>query len=91
MSLSHEVPARLRRLPRGRVAVRVTPTAAVALSLDAADIGWVMWRTQYARRIAVLCRYACAPKKRGDDDGYSGAEKLAMRRLAEQIEARLAP
>lgn len=57
MSLSHEVPARLRRLPRGRMAVRVTPTAAVALSLDAADIGWVMWRTQYARRIAILCRY----------------------------------
>lgn len=90
MSLSHEVPARLRRLPRGRMAVRVTPTAAVALSLEAADIGWVRWSVQYARRIAKHCRWGCAPKKRGEYSLYSGAEKTAMRRLAEQIEARLA-
>ena len=91
MSLSHEVPAHLRRLPRGKVAVRITKAASSMLYFAGIDAGWVALRTSDARAIAKHCRWFCSPKKRGKYSIYSGAEKLTMRRLAEQIEARLAP
>jgi hypothetical protein len=93
MSLSHEVPARLRRLPAGRIAVRLTETAASALCMNHTDAGWRTWRADFGRRVATFCRSHCGPTPRTQRDScpYTPAEKTAMRRLAEQIEARLAP
>ena len=87
--ISREVPKGFRKLPHGFVAVRVTETAADAFGLLS---GWDIWTYKEARRYIRLCREASQPKPRGSrwTSVYSGAQKYAMRRLSEQLEARLA-
>lgn len=88
MALSREVPAHLRRLPRGQVAVRITRAAADTLFLIS---GWQAWPRSRARSVARFCRARCGPTPRSkrDDCPYTPAEKTVMRRLADQLEARL--
>lgn len=88
MPLSREVPAHLRRLQRGLVAVRITRAAADTLFLVS---GWQAWPRWRADSVARFCRTHCGPTPRRQRDNcpYTPAEKTAMRRLADQLEARL--
>lgn len=86
----NECPVALRKLPRGRVAVRLTHAAANCILSHRA--GWHELSTDLARSWARFCRAHAMPKavhKETDADPYSGPEKCAMRALADQIEAAL--